>query len=285
MTGGCPASMTAGTSWPCWPNGQASRGRRRIRSRPRPAACICTTPRRTARRSATAPARSARSIDVRAGGGYVLAAGSVLDERAYPGNPGCRELVAGGQRVRAGRRQRPRTAPRMACRSRGGRRTLRTAQPGDRASTRSRCQAARPYRHRPPRPGRRPQRPAVLGGPPGGGDDHRRGSRPRHRRGVSRRRRASRPACAAGNARRGARSPRRCGEAACEPGAQPGGGQAPRRGHQAGQAGHRGAQRPGRHPGPAGGDQRGEDPQHLRQQRLRGGRREGVRHAGGRRGR
>ena len=37
-------------------------------------------------------------IDVRGGGGYVLAAGSVLDERAYPGNPECRELVAGGRR-------------------------------------------------------------------------------------------------------------------------------------------------------------------------------------------
>ena len=36
-------------------------------------------------------------IDVRAGGGYVLAAGSVLDERAYPGNPGCRELVRHGK--------------------------------------------------------------------------------------------------------------------------------------------------------------------------------------------
>ena len=36
-------------------------------------------------------------IDVRGGGGYVLAAGSVLDERAYPGNPECRELVTGGE--------------------------------------------------------------------------------------------------------------------------------------------------------------------------------------------
>ena len=36
-------------------------------------------------------------IDVRGGGGYVLAAGSVLDERAYPGNPECCELVAGGR--------------------------------------------------------------------------------------------------------------------------------------------------------------------------------------------
>jgi len=36
-------------------------------------------------------------IDVRGGGGYVLAAGSVLDERAYPGNPGCRELVTDGR--------------------------------------------------------------------------------------------------------------------------------------------------------------------------------------------
>jgi hypothetical protein len=36
-------------------------------------------------------------IDVRGGGGYVLAAGSVLDERAYPGNPGCRELVTSGR--------------------------------------------------------------------------------------------------------------------------------------------------------------------------------------------
>ena len=65
-------------------------------------------------------------IDVRGGGGYVLAAGSVLDERAYPGNPECRELVAGGRGVRGGRRQRPRTAPRMACRPRGGRGARRT---------------------------------------------------------------------------------------------------------------------------------------------------------------
>jgi len=36
-------------------------------------------------------------IDVRGGGGYVLAAGSVLDERAYPGSPECRELVTGGR--------------------------------------------------------------------------------------------------------------------------------------------------------------------------------------------
>ena len=36
-------------------------------------------------------------IDVRGGGGYVLAAGSVLDERAYPGNTECRELVTGGR--------------------------------------------------------------------------------------------------------------------------------------------------------------------------------------------
>ena len=36
-------------------------------------------------------------IDIRGGGGYVLAAGSVLDERAYPGNPECRQLVSGGR--------------------------------------------------------------------------------------------------------------------------------------------------------------------------------------------
>ena len=36
-------------------------------------------------------------IDVRGTGGYVLAAGSVLDERAYPGNPGCGALAAGGR--------------------------------------------------------------------------------------------------------------------------------------------------------------------------------------------
>ena len=36
-------------------------------------------------------------IDVRGGGGYVLAAGSVLDERAYPGSPEGRELVKGGR--------------------------------------------------------------------------------------------------------------------------------------------------------------------------------------------
>jgi hypothetical protein len=36
-------------------------------------------------------------VDVRGGGGYVVAAGSVLDERAYPGNPECRELVAGSR--------------------------------------------------------------------------------------------------------------------------------------------------------------------------------------------
>jgi len=36
-------------------------------------------------------------VDVRGSGGYVLAAGSVLDERAYPGNPECRQLVTGGQ--------------------------------------------------------------------------------------------------------------------------------------------------------------------------------------------
>jgi hypothetical protein len=36
-------------------------------------------------------------VDVRGAGGYVLAAGSVLDERAYPGNPECRELVTGGR--------------------------------------------------------------------------------------------------------------------------------------------------------------------------------------------
>lgn len=35
-------------------------------------------------------------IDVRAAGGFVLAAGSVLDERAYPRSPGCRDLVRGG---------------------------------------------------------------------------------------------------------------------------------------------------------------------------------------------
>jgi hypothetical protein len=36
-------------------------------------------------------------IDVRAAGGYVLAAGSVLDERAYPGSPECAALVKGGR--------------------------------------------------------------------------------------------------------------------------------------------------------------------------------------------
>ncbi len=36
-------------------------------------------------------------VDVRGGGGYVLAAGSVLDECAYPGNPECRQLVTGGR--------------------------------------------------------------------------------------------------------------------------------------------------------------------------------------------
>ena len=36
-------------------------------------------------------------IDVRAAGGYVLAAGSVIDERAYPDSPECRALVKGGR--------------------------------------------------------------------------------------------------------------------------------------------------------------------------------------------
>lgn len=36
-------------------------------------------------------------IDVRAAGGYVLAAGSVIDERAYPDNPECAALVKGGR--------------------------------------------------------------------------------------------------------------------------------------------------------------------------------------------
>ena len=54
-------------------------------------------------------------IDVRGGGGgYVLAAGSVLDERAYPGSPECRELVTGGRGYELRRRQRPGTAARMA---------------------------------------------------------------------------------------------------------------------------------------------------------------------------
>ena len=40
-------------------------------------------------------------IDVRAAGGYVLAVGSVIDERAYPGNPECRALVKGGRAYEA----------------------------------------------------------------------------------------------------------------------------------------------------------------------------------------
>jgi|HubBroStandDraft_6_1064221.scaffolds.fasta_scaffold00231_39 hypothetical protein len=36
-------------------------------------------------------------IDVRAAGGYVLAAGSVLDERAYPGDPEAARIVRGGK--------------------------------------------------------------------------------------------------------------------------------------------------------------------------------------------
>ena len=36
-------------------------------------------------------------IDVRARGGYILGAGSVLDERAYPGNPAAAEIVRGGK--------------------------------------------------------------------------------------------------------------------------------------------------------------------------------------------
>ena len=36
-------------------------------------------------------------IDVRAAGGFVLAAGSVLDERAYPKNPEAAALVRGGR--------------------------------------------------------------------------------------------------------------------------------------------------------------------------------------------
>jgi hypothetical protein len=37
-------------------------------------------------------------VDVRAVGGYVLAAGSVIDERAYPDKPECAALVGGGRR-------------------------------------------------------------------------------------------------------------------------------------------------------------------------------------------
>ncbi len=40
-------------------------------------------------------------VDVRGSGGYILAAGSVLDERAYPGNPECRQLVTGGRAYEA----------------------------------------------------------------------------------------------------------------------------------------------------------------------------------------
>ena len=59
-------------------------------------------------------------IDVRAGGGYVLAAGSVLDERAYPGNPGCRKLVWDGKPYKLADDRPPVTPARMAGRSRGG---------------------------------------------------------------------------------------------------------------------------------------------------------------------
>jgi hypothetical protein len=41
--------------------------------------------------------RIAPLVDVRGAGGYVLAPGSVLDERAYPGNPGGAALVRGGR--------------------------------------------------------------------------------------------------------------------------------------------------------------------------------------------
>ena len=237
------------------------------------------------RRSATAPARSARSSTSGAAAGTCwprVRCSTSAPTRAT-------RSAASSSRAAGGTRWPTTATPNRS--PHGLPPSRRTLSPPPRPAVRGACARLQVPGSRalsttvPRRPGRRPQRPLVLGEPPGGGDDRGRGGRPRYRRGAPRRRRArGRPA------RRGTRGAAdvRLGDAGRRPVSrvpEPRRSQAPRRGHQADQAGHRGAQRAGRHPGPAGGDQRREDPQHLRQQRPRGGRREGVRDAGCRRGR
>ena len=106
-------------------------------------------------------------IDVRGGGGYVLAAGSVLDERAYPGNPECRELVTGGRAYELADDSDPEPLPAWLAAPRGGRRARRTPGRPDGRARRSRRPAARPYRHR-PLPARKATATARCTGRPAG---------------------------------------------------------------------------------------------------------------------
>ena len=157
----------------------------------------------------------------------MLAAGSVLDERAYPGNAECRELVTGGRGyevadgsdpgplpawlaalaagaepvARPGGRKGARAAP--GARLQGLVTTVRAGQEGDRNGPL--YWAARRVAE------------MIAAGEVDRGTAEESSSPPRSRR-----------ACAAGSAKRAGRSPRRCGEPACEPGPQPGRGQATR---------------------------------------------------------
>ena len=81
-------------------------------------------------------------IDVRGAGGYVLAAGSVLDEGAYPGNPGCRELVTGGRGYEVADDSSPEPLPAwLAVLAADGEPSARPARrPGQHAAPRARLQ-------------------------------------------------------------------------------------------------------------------------------------------------
>ena len=166
-------------------------------------------------------------VDVRGGGGYVLAAGSVLDERAYPGKPGCRELVTGGRGYEVADDRGPEPLPVWLAV------LAADAEPAARPCPPGRVRAASGARFQ-----------GLVGTVRGGREGDRNGPLYWASRraaemitaGELDRGTAEEALVAAalevglrgGNARRGVRSLRRCGEAACEPGAEPGRGQAPR---------------------------------------------------------
>ena len=142
--------------------------------RPRPEVCTCTTPRRTARGSVTARARSARSSTSGAAAVTCWPRARCSTSAPTQDNAECRELVTGGRGYEVADGSDPGPLPAWLGASAAGAGPV--ARPGGSGQARvplpaPGCRALSPPVPR--RPGRRPQRPAVLGGPPGGGDDRR----------------------------------------------------------------------------------------------------------------
>ena len=227
LTGNCPASTTGGTCSPRSASGQGSRGRPPTWSATPSGGWHLYYAAPEGREIRNSASLLGPLIDVRAGGGYIIGADSIVGGKRY-------ELLDASD---------PEPLPPLDLPAPGPSASLpRPAGTAGSPGSKSGCRDSSP-----------PSAPARHGDRNGPLYWASRRAAEMIAAGEISREEAEEPLVAAvleaglrgGEAEARGRSPRRCAEPVCEPGAKPGRGPTARRSHQARQAGHRGSQRAG----------------------------------------